>query len=142
MYACLISNINVIPSANESHWKLIVSGQAGKDGVTFTPHVDENGNLSWTNDGGLENPEPITLQLASDEDEESTAVTEIYQSDTIAKAYVGSDGYLYLQSASETFPRRVGYVRGDRGRDGREILLRVYSGPSADDDSRIGTHLQ
>lgn len=31
--------------------------QAGDyDGTTFTPSVDDNGNLSWTNDGGKENP--------------------------------------------------------------------------------------
>lgn len=30
----------------------------GKDGVTFTPQI-KDGVLSWTNDGGLENPKPI-----------------------------------------------------------------------------------
>ena len=31
-------------------------GDPGDKGVTFTPSVDASGNLSWTNDGGLENP--------------------------------------------------------------------------------------
>ena len=31
-------------------------GDDGAQGVTFTPIVDSNGNISWTNDGGLENP--------------------------------------------------------------------------------------
>lgn len=31
-------------------------GEAGEKGSTFIPSVDANGNLSWTNDGGLENP--------------------------------------------------------------------------------------
>ena len=31
-------------------------------GATFTPHVDEEGNLSWTNDGGLENPETVNIK--------------------------------------------------------------------------------
>jgi len=34
---------------------------AGADGVTFVPHVSEDYILSWTNDGGLENPEPVDL---------------------------------------------------------------------------------
>ena len=34
----------------------------GNDGVTFTPAVDDEGNLSWTNDGGLENPEVINIK--------------------------------------------------------------------------------
>lgn len=33
----------------------------GADGVTFTPSINEQKILSWTNDGGLENPEPIDL---------------------------------------------------------------------------------
>lgn len=32
----------------------------GENGATFTPRI-ENGVLSWTNDGGLPNPEPFTL---------------------------------------------------------------------------------
>lgn len=30
-------------------------------GYTFTPHVSETGVLSWTNDGGLSNPEPVDI---------------------------------------------------------------------------------
>ncbi|MBR5823712.1 MAG: hypothetical protein IKY67_06185, partial [Paludibacteraceae bacterium] len=33
----------------------------GLDGITFVPTISEDGILSWTNDGGLENPEPINL---------------------------------------------------------------------------------
>lgn len=33
----------------------------GADGVTFTPSINEQKILSWTNDGGLENPEPVDL---------------------------------------------------------------------------------
>lgn len=33
-----------------------VKGDDGAQGVTFTPSVDSNGNISWINDGGLENP--------------------------------------------------------------------------------------
>lgn len=32
-------------------------GVPGEDGATFTPAVDDEGNLSWSNDKGLENPE-------------------------------------------------------------------------------------
>ena len=31
-------------------------GEDGENGATFTPYVDVNGNLSWTNDKGLDNP--------------------------------------------------------------------------------------
>lgn len=36
-------------------------GVGGRDGVTFTPSVSTTGDLSWTNDGGLENPETVNL---------------------------------------------------------------------------------
>lgn len=36
-------------------------GVNGKDGVTFTPSVDENANLSWTNNGGLDNPPTVNI---------------------------------------------------------------------------------
>ena len=38
------------------------TGAAGADGVTFYPSVSEDGDLSWTNDGGLENPETVNIR--------------------------------------------------------------------------------
>ena len=32
------------------------------DGTTFTPTVSEDGVLSWTNDGGKANPEPVNIK--------------------------------------------------------------------------------
>lgn len=34
----------------------------GKDGVTFIPTIDEDGNLSWTNNGELDNPATVNLK--------------------------------------------------------------------------------
>lgn len=299
MYACIQTNTGVEPT-NTLYWKLVVSGQpgiqgkTGNTGVTFFPHVDSQGNLSWTNDGGLENPETVNIRGPKGSDstvpgpkgdkgddgvglmgpqgrqgpagiglefkwegtklgikrtadidytyvdlkgdpgarglrgiqgnegqqgiqgpkgdslyiqvsepnefgqrflqkryneneawvsffdlslmkgpkgdsiivERNTETGNIeyrYQNqpssankiliykddikgpkgDTIARSYIADDGYLYIQLSGENLPRRVGYVRGDRGADGREIVLRVYSGPSEDpNDPRIGTHLQ
>lgn len=36
-------------------------GVDGKDGTTFTPSVDAEGNLSWTNDGGKVNPPTVKI---------------------------------------------------------------------------------
>jgi len=62
---------------------------------------------------------------------------------TILKSFVGDDGFLYIQISTEDVIRRVGYVRGDQGDDGREILLRIDSdaniGPG---ETGTGTHLQ
>ena len=44
-------------SINELNEKIGMGGS----GATFTPSVDADGNLSWTNDKGLENPEPMNI---------------------------------------------------------------------------------
>ena len=33
-----------------------------RDGVTFIPNVDENGEISWSNNGDLKNPEPRNIK--------------------------------------------------------------------------------
>ena len=43
-------------------------GTSGADGVTFYPSVAEDGTLSWTNDGGLTNPDPVNIKGADGED--------------------------------------------------------------------------
>lgn len=36
-------------------------GSAGENGATFIPSLDAEGNLSWTNDKGLNNPETVNI---------------------------------------------------------------------------------
>jgi hypothetical protein len=38
------------------------NGGAGENGATFTPHVDTEGNLSWTNDKNLANPQTVNIK--------------------------------------------------------------------------------
>lgn len=40
------------------------NGTPGANGVTFTPHLSADGFLSWTNDGGLPNPDPVNIKGA------------------------------------------------------------------------------
>lgn len=37
-------------------------GTPGENGATFTPSVSYDGVLSWTNDKGLDNPEPVNIK--------------------------------------------------------------------------------
>lgn len=41
---------------------LDLKGTDGIDGVTFIPSVDEDGNLSWSNESGLDNPETKNIK--------------------------------------------------------------------------------
>jgi hypothetical protein len=40
------------------------TGKSGLDGTTFYPTVSEDCTLSWTNDGGKENPAPVNIKGA------------------------------------------------------------------------------
>lgn len=37
-------------------------GETGPQGATFTPSLDAEGNLSWTNNGGLTNPQTVNIR--------------------------------------------------------------------------------
>lgn len=39
-----------------------IPGQDGADGATFTPTISEDGTLSWENNKGLRNPDPINIK--------------------------------------------------------------------------------
>lgn len=47
---------------------VVAKGENGKNGVTFTPSVNESGDLSWTNDGGLANPAAVNIHGRDGED--------------------------------------------------------------------------
>lgn len=38
------------------------AGESGENGATFTPFLDSEGNLSWSNDKGLANPSTINIK--------------------------------------------------------------------------------
>ena len=42
-------------------WKEL-GGTQGEPGTTFTPEVSPDGDLSWTNDGNKQNPEPVNIK--------------------------------------------------------------------------------
>lgn len=50
-----------IPGPAGSDGKDGMDGKDGADGVIWAPSVSSDGTLSWTNDGGLDNPSPVNL---------------------------------------------------------------------------------
>ena len=60
-------NLNVKFSENDlsfqaSFGEVHTISDGGKGGTTFIPSVSNDGVISWTNDGGLSNPEPINIK--------------------------------------------------------------------------------
>lgn len=60
-------------------------GDKGDDGATFTPSVDANGNLSWTNNKGLANPPTVNIK-GQKGDAGENGVSEEYVNNAIANA--------------------------------------------------------
>ncbi len=57
------------------------TGDKGDKGITFTPSLDDSGNLSWSNDGGLTNPTTVNIKGA--------------------RGYSGTDGVTYTPYLDE-----------------------------------------
>lgn len=53
-----------LPSISVDNDAKVVKGDTG---AVFTPYVDEFSNISWTNDGGLDNPPTRNIRGASGE---------------------------------------------------------------------------
>lgn len=61
-------------------------GVDGEDGVTFTPSVDANGNLSWTNNKGLTNPPTVNIKGPKGDSGEGGGVSVITQTSSEIEA--------------------------------------------------------
>lgn len=77
--------------------KTPTGGGVAENGATFTPSVSEDGVISWTNDKGLENPEPVNIKGMS-----------AYDS-AVAGGYTGTtdDFYQSLSKITDVFSGEV-----------------------------------
>ena len=74
-------------------------GTNGRDGVTFTPSMSDDGDLSWTNDGGKANPQTVNLKGP--------------KGDTGARGPAGTDG-----AKGDTGPEGPRGPQGEQGPQG------------------------
>ena len=75
-------------------------GTNGRDGVTFTPSMSDDGDLSWTNDGGKANPQTVNLKGP--------------KGDTGARGPAGADG-----AKGDTGPEGPRGPQGEQGPQGK-----------------------
>lgn len=59
-------------------YDLFQTVSSGNDGTTFTPSVSSDGVLSWTNDGGLENPASVNIKGADATNEQVANAVDTY----------------------------------------------------------------
>lgn len=104
-------------------------GAPGEQGVTFTPSVDADGNLSWSNDGGLPNPATVNIRgpgSSFDEDQiDDIVFITVEDIDEICTGqYDGDEG----GDSGETYPPNT-FRKVRAFQDGKEyILLFGYNG--------------
>lgn len=70
-------------------------GDAGAPGTTFTPYVDGNGNLSWTNDGGLDNPATQNIRGAAGAKGETGPAGKSAYAAAVEAGYTGTEATFY-----------------------------------------------
>ena len=124
-------------------------GGAGPQGATYTPHVDIDGKLSWSNDMGLADPEPVNIMGPKGETGETGpqglpgrdgaaaptllmnspfTIYELPQDKTHSKYTLGADGKVTtsnLENCTEYIkcPKYLGWRLGDS-----EARLYLYVG--------------
>lgn len=107
-------------------------GSPGSDGVTFTPSVDSNGNLSWSNDGGLANPQTVNIKGPEGRFAAVTLDSEVKNGKTILKFTITQENGSIIMS---NIPIPNG-TKGDKGDPGETPALSI-SQTETDTGSRI-----
>lgn len=80
----------------------IIKGPEGDPGVTYTPSVDEQGNLSWTNDRGLPNPPTVNIKgPKGDNGKDGDGSSDIIYKDDIGSGLKISNGKLCVDTTEE-----------------------------------------
>lgn len=74
-------------------------GKDGKDGATFTPSVSEDCVLSWSNDGGLENPAPVHIGCNKDDGDAVELLAEL----GFVKPLAANDGAIYTDNDGNVY---------------------------------------
>ncbi len=72
----------------------------GTQGVTFIPSVDEAGNLVWTNDGELENPDPVNIMGPQGADGEPGPAGKSAYESAVENGYSGDEETFYAALAA------------------------------------------
>lgn len=118
----------------------------GLQGPYYIPTVDEEGVLSWTNTGGLPNPDPVDITGPAGASFSIAGIVETV-SDLPQSAegvwLVGEDapydGYTYIIDSWEFIGQFAIGPEGPAGEDGQPGAAAGFGTPTATIDSNVGT---
>ena len=100
-----------------------VQGEIGPRGYTFTPAVDDAGNLSWTNDGGLPNPEEINIKgpIGATGPQGNPGATPTITVGTVTTLDPGQDATAEITGETPNLTLNLGIPEGPPGQDGVQL---------------------
>jgi hypothetical protein len=132
--------VNVMDGTNGAN------GTNGTNGVTYIPSVSAAGVISWTNDGGQQNPQPVNIKGAQGEQGENWFVyikwasaqpTADSDMGDIPDAWMGVYGGASATAPTHYTDYQWYEVKGAKGDDGDPITAVVRTGgdgsPGTDD---------
>lgn len=154
-YMGLKESTGVTPSNDQVNWMQLsgpglpgADGTDGTDGVTFTPSVSEAGVISWTNDGGEDNPDPVNIMgpqgnpgAAAGFGEATATVDETTGTPSVEVETSGPDTAKVFSFAFSGLKGETG-EKGDPGDQGIQGIPGVAAGfgtPTATVDDNVGT---
>lgn len=121
----------------------------GLVGPYYTPSVDNQGNLSWTNTGGLPNPSTVNIKGADGTSFEIAGIVETVGDlpESASGVWLVGDeapyeGYAYIDGAWSSLGQFAIGPRGEQGEQGEPGATGASAGfgtPSATIDSSTGT---
>ena len=100
-----------------------VQGKIGPRGYTFTPAVDDEGNLSWTNDGGLPNPEEVNIKgpIGATGPQGNPGATPTITVGTVTTLDPGQDATAEITGETPNLVLSLGIPQGQPGKDGVQL---------------------
>ena len=100
-----------------------VQGEIGPRGYTFTPAVDDAGNLSWTNNGGLPNPEEINIKgpIGATGPQGNPGATPTITVGTVTTLDPGQDATAEITGKTPNLTLNLGIPEGQPGQDGVQL---------------------
>ena len=127
---------------NGSAWINIGSVVQGPQGVTFTPTVSSAGVISWTNDGGLPNPDPVNIKGPAGQD--GTNGTDGTDGVTFTPTVSSAGVISWTNDGGLPNPESVN-IKGPAGQDGTDGqdgapgAAAGFGTPTATVDGNVGT---
>ena len=92
----------------------------GTNGATFTPAVDDAGNLSWSNDKGLANPNTVNIKGAKGE-KGADGQTPNISIGTITTGAAGTNASASISGETPNLVLNLTIPKGDKGAQGESI---------------------